>query len=57
MAKIELGKDELGRMMEKGRNGLVSRDLKKLGFSEVSLDLEGYIPETGEEKAAKKVKK
>ncbi len=57
LAKIELGKDELGRMMEKGRNGLVSRDLKKLGFSEVSLDLEGYIPETGAEKAAKKVKK
>lgn len=46
LAKIEVGKEELGRMMEGGRHGSVASELKKLGFEEVALDLEGYVPES-----------
>jgi uncharacterized protein len=45
MAKIEVKEGELERMMESGRYGLVASRLKGLGFKEVVLDLEGYVPE------------
>ncbi len=54
LAKIEIGKDELRRMMEKGRNDRIALELKRLGFSEVCLDLDGYVPEAGQRRLLKK---
>lgn len=45
LAKVEVGKDELVRMMDGGRHRLVAKELRGLGFEEVTLDLEGYVPE------------
>jgi len=52
LAKIEVSKDELVRMMEEGRYGPVAAELKRLGFQEVTLDLEGYRPEPSDGKTA-----
>lgn len=55
LAKVEVGKDELPRMMEGGRYKVVASRLKRLGFHEVCMDLEGYVPET--DKAARPKKR
>jgi uncharacterized protein len=47
LAKIEVGKSEIRRMMAGGRHSRVASRLKRLGFEEVALDLEGYEPEAG----------
>jgi uncharacterized protein len=56
MAKIEVGKGELERMMEEGRYSLVASELRRLGFREVAFDLNGYIPEPVGNHSAKKGK-
>jgi len=45
MAKIEVEEGGLERMMENGRFRRVVSALKGMGFKEVALDLEGYVPE------------
>ena len=42
IARIELAKDELPRLMESERCARISRRLKELGFKFVTVDLEGY---------------
>jgi len=42
MARVELIKDELPRLFENGLYEKVSTELKSLGFSYVTVDLEGY---------------
>lgn len=49
MAKIEVGKGELERMMGKGTYRRVASRLRRMGFKEVALDLEGYVPEAERE--------
>lgn len=41
-ARIEVGKDELSRLMEETTRDLVVQHLKMLGFTYVTLDLQGY---------------
>ena len=44
IARIEVGQDELARLIEQERGLRVSRQLKELGFLFVTIDLEGYRP-------------
>ncbi|HSN05357.1 MAG TPA: ATP-dependent sacrificial sulfur transferase LarE [Nitrospira sp.] len=44
IARIEVGRDELARLIEQERGLRVSRQLKELGFRFVTIDLEGYRP-------------
>ncbi len=44
IARIELSKEEMGRLMLEDRRERVGRRLRELGFRFVSLDLEGYRP-------------
>jgi uncharacterized protein len=44
IARIEVGSTEIGRMTEEAlRKRLVER-LREIGFTYISIDLEGYIP-------------
>jgi uncharacterized protein len=45
MAKIEVEEGGLARMMENGMYKRVASELRRMGFNEVALDLEGYTPE------------
>ena len=42
MARIEVVPDEIGRLLAPGTRERISRTLKNLGFSYVTMDLEGY---------------
>lgn len=42
LARIEVGPDELPRLLEGGLYSQVASELKQLGYSHVTLDLEGY---------------
>lgn len=42
MARLEIAKDEMGRLWEEGRSEAIARSLRALGFSYVTVDLEGY---------------
>jgi uncharacterized protein len=42
VARIELGQDEMGRMMDSDLRERVVRDLKRAGYHYVTLDLAGY---------------
>ena len=42
MARIEVLPDEIGRLLAPGTRERISRTLKNLGFSYVTMDLEGY---------------
>jgi uncharacterized protein len=44
IARLEVGKDEMPALLEPERRARISADLKKLGFSFVVVDLEGYRP-------------
>ena len=44
IARIEVGQDELARIIECERGVKISRRVKKLGFRFVTIDLEGYRP-------------
>jgi pyridinium-3,5-biscarboxylic acid mononucleotide sulfurtransferase len=44
IARIEVGQDELSRIIEGERGAKISRRLKELGFRFVTIDLEGYRP-------------
>ena len=44
IARIEIGKEELPRMIEGDRGPWISRRVKELGFRFVTIDLEGYRP-------------
>jgi pyridinium-3,5-biscarboxylic acid mononucleotide sulfurtransferase len=44
IARIEVGHDELSRIIEGERGAKISRRLKELGFRFVTIDLEGYRP-------------
>jgi pyridinium-3,5-biscarboxylic acid mononucleotide sulfurtransferase len=44
IARIEVAKDELPRLMESERGARISTKLKELGFKFVTVDLEGYRP-------------
>jgi len=44
IARIEVGQDELARLIEQERGLRISRQLKELGFRFVTIDLEGYRP-------------
>lgn len=44
IARIEVGQDELTRLLERERGLRISRQLKELGFRFVTIDLEGYRP-------------
>lgn len=44
IARIEVGQDELARIIEGTRKTRISRRLKDIGFRYVTLDLEGYRP-------------
>jgi uncharacterized protein len=41
-ARIELSRDDFGRLLNDGTNVEITRTLKKLGYTYVCLDLEGY---------------
>lgn len=43
-ARIEIDRDELKNIMDKGVRGVVVEKFRKLGFKYVTVDLEGYIP-------------
>lgn len=43
VARIEVGKDDIGRFMDKSFRDKYVTGLRKLGFRHVSLDLEGFI--------------
>lgn len=45
MAKVEVGKGEMVRMLEGRTRRQVASRLRSLGFGEVALDLDGYVPE------------
>jgi uncharacterized protein len=42
LAKIELGKDEIHKVLRGNRFEIITGELKRLGFKEVTLDPEGY---------------
>jgi uncharacterized protein len=42
VARIELGQDEIGRMMDADMRDRVVRELKRVGYHYVTLDLAGY---------------
>jgi uncharacterized protein len=42
VARVEVGKDELGKMFDADRLALLDRKLKELGFKFVSIDAAGY---------------
>ena len=42
LARIEVGPSELPKVLEGGLSGTVAEALKKLGYSHVTLDLQGY---------------
>lgn len=44
IARIEVGQNELARMLEGERGTRISRRVKELGFRFVTIDLEGYRP-------------
>lgn len=44
IARIEVGQDELIRILEGERGARISRRVKELGFRFVTIDLEGYRP-------------
>ncbi|MCS6292917.1 MAG: ATP-dependent sacrificial sulfur transferase LarE [Nitrospira sp.] len=44
IARIEVGQDELARIIEGERGTRISRRVKKLGFRFVTIDLDGYRP-------------
>lgn len=44
IARIEVGRDELARIIECERGMKISRRVKELGFRFVTIDLEGYRP-------------
>jgi uncharacterized protein len=44
IARIEVAKDELPRLMDPDRCSRVSRMVRELGFKFVTVDLEGYRP-------------
>ena len=44
IARIEVGKNELARMLNGDRGGKISHRMKALGFRYVTMDLEGYRP-------------
>lgn len=44
IARIEVGQDELARILEGERGTRISRHVKELGFRFVTIDLEGYRP-------------
>jgi uncharacterized protein len=46
MAKIEVAKSELEKMMDDCKYDHVASELRRLGFEEVALDLDGYTPES-----------
>ena len=44
IARIEVGQNELARMLDGERGTRISRRMKALGFRFVTIDLEGYRP-------------
>lgn len=44
IARIEVDKNEMARLMEDDRRGRIGRRLRELGFRFVTVDLEGYRP-------------
>lgn len=44
IARIEVGQDELARLIDSERGARISRRVKALGFRFVTIDLEGYRP-------------
>ena len=42
MARIEVGADELGKLLEEEVRGAVTQALRKIGYAYVTLDLQGY---------------
>jgi len=42
LARIEVGLSELPRLLETGPRELLTGELKKLGYTHVTVDLEGY---------------
>lgn len=44
IARIEVGQNELARMLNGDRGGKISHRMKALGFRYVTMDLEGYRP-------------
>ena len=44
IARLEVGNDEMPAFLEPERRTRISVELKKLGFSFVVVDLEGYRP-------------
>jgi uncharacterized protein len=54
LARIEVGNDELPRMLEAALQAEVARELKQIGYTHVTVDLEGYRRGSLNEKPAKK---
>lgn len=44
VARIEVGKDELARVLDVEKMGILDAKLKEIGFKYVSIDLAGYSP-------------
>lgn len=44
LARIEVGQDELGKIMDKVSREFIHSELKKLGYHYISIDLQGYRP-------------
>ena len=42
LARIELGANEIPRLLEDGKFGEVGEQLKRIGYAHVTLDLAGY---------------
>jgi uncharacterized protein len=54
LARIEVGNDELPRLLETALQAEVARELKQIGYTHVTVDLEGYRRGSLNEKPAKK---
>jgi len=55
LARIEVGASELPRLLESGLAARVAASLKQLGYSHVTLDLQGYRRGSLNESSVKKV--
>jgi uncharacterized protein len=49
LARIEVGAEELSRLLDTGMRDFLSQSLKKLGYVYVSVDIEGYRQGSGNE--------
>ena len=42
LARLEIGRDEMGRVLDPGVNGEIVRRLRAIGYQHVTIDLQGY---------------